>query len=188
MATNIIGLIGYAQSGKDSFASFLLPFGWRRHALADALKKTAYVLNPIVENLDGSGVVRLAWLVDNVGWEQAKQSKDVRELLQRLGTEVGHNLLGENVWVNLLSKRIAESEDDLVVVTDVRFPNEAEWILDLGGSLIRITRPGVGPVNGHASESLLSGFDVAYEVENVGDLNDLADSARVVHNWITAGG
>jgi hypothetical protein len=38
-------------------------------------------------------------------------------------------------------------------------PNEADAIVDAGGQVIRITRPGVGPVNGHVTERALDGYD-----------------------------
>ena len=49
-------------------------------------------------------------------------------------------------------QRSARRQPDAIVITDVRFANEAELVKSHGGEVWRITRPGVGPVNGHASE------------------------------------
>ncbi len=46
----------------------------------------------------------------------------------------------------------ARRQPEAIVITDVRFPNEADMVRSHGGQIWRITRPGIGPVNGHASE------------------------------------
>jgi hypothetical protein len=183
--TTIIGVSGFARSGKDSFASFLIPFGWKRYALADSLKAAAYALDPVVET--ETGVARLSFLIDNRGWEDAKALPDVRRLLQRIGTEVGRTLFGENAWIDVLDRKLDAEAPELAVVTDIRFPNEVEWVLSRGGTYVRIERPGVGPANGHASEQTLEEFIPHYTVDNVGDLNDLYESAKVVHEAVTGG-
>lgn len=174
----LVGLNGYAGAGKDTAAAFLLEDGWTRASFADKLREFAYVLNPIVVQdtpipLDGEDDprfspagfplrvrrehVRLRDLVHAVGWDRAKnENPDVRALLQRLGTDCGRNLLGENVWVDAVMSDLPDGD---VVITDVRFPNEAKAVRDAGGAVIRIGRPGVRPVNGHLSETALDGYD-----------------------------
>ena len=59
-------------------------------------------------------------------------------------------------WVNTARRVIQDILDDgvSVVVTDIRFPNEAQMIYDLGGELVKIERPGLPDQDGHASERL----------------------------------
>lgn len=163
----IIGLIGYAQSGKDTVASFLVEhYGFTRVAFADPMRTALYKLNPIVKP-----GLRLADAVDEMGWEKAKvRIPEVRALLQRLGTEVGRDMFGQTFWVDQAAKHMPSGP---VVVTDVRFLNEAQFIKNAAGELWRIERPGFGPVNEHVSESELSGFPVNHIIMNDGDYKDL---------------
>ena len=59
-------------------------------------------------------------------------------------------------------------------MTDVRFPNEAQRIKDLGGVVWRVKRPGVGPANYHESETALDDWPFDAVLENDGNLVDLS--------------
>lgn len=150
----LIGLTGYAQSGKDTVADYLVEYyGYRRVAFADPLREALYRLNPKIDIADMSGV-RLAAAVDGLGWDNVKvDSQDVRELLQRMGTEVGREMFGQNFWVDRAMQGV--SKFDKVVFTDVRFPNEHYSIKGREGVVWRVERPGVGAVNAHASETAM---------------------------------
>jgi hypothetical protein len=79
---NIIGLTGYAQSGKDTFASILVEkYGYSRIAFADKIRDFLYGINPMV---GCSPTGYLQDLVNLVGWDKAKQEPQVRRLLQDL--------------------------------------------------------------------------------------------------------
>ena len=92
----IIGLSGYAQSGKDTVAELLcLNYGYQRMAFADPMREALYRLNPsIVLNDTDYYDKPLQTLVDEQGWDAVKQNPDVRALLQRMGTEVGRQMFG----------------------------------------------------------------------------------------------
>lgn len=174
----IIGLCGYARSGKDALAELLHDeWGFQRYAFADILKEAALEANPYVSA--GRGYVRLADLVNGIGWEGAKtHSLDARLFLQRLGTGM-RRTLGEHVWLDEVIHRIAEDGPENAVITDVRFPNEAKWVKD-HGHLVRVSRPGVGPVNGHGSETAIDHIEASYDLLNDGDLEDLRWVARLL--------
>lgn len=150
----IIGLSGYAQVGKDTVANYLVEhYGYRRVAFADPIRQALYRLSPKVDIADMRGVP-LAPLVDGLGWEGVKvDSPDVRDLLQRMGTEVGRNLFGEDFWVDQALKGI--SKFDKIVLTDVRFPNEYRAIKSREGVVWRVEKLGIEPVNRHISETAL---------------------------------
>ena len=154
----IIGLSGYARSGKDTVAEYLVEeHGFTRRAFADSIREALLQLDPHI-TIDGTHNISLASAVDKMGWEYLKDlSPDVRRLLQRMGTEVGRNLFGNNFWVDLLIKNATEASTN-IVVTDVRFTNEAEAIRSWGGEVWRINRPGTEPVNTHASETELDDY------------------------------
>lgn len=163
----IIGLSGYARSGKDEVAKILVnEYQFKRIAFADAIRDCIYVLNPYIDN-----DLRVAELVDNYGWEVAKSKDEVRRLLQVFGTEVGRRLLGDNVWIDKVFKQLYDLKD--YVIPDVRFYNEMKSIRHAEGEVWRIDREGVVAINTHSSESALDGFEFDHIIENNGTLDDL---------------
>lgn len=165
----IIGLSGYAQSGKDTVAELLcLNYEYERRAFADPMREALLRLNPKVDSL-----VHVADLVEDYGWEIAKKYPEVRRLLQRLGTDVGRKMLGEDVWVKMAMRDLRQ--DDRIVISDVRFPNEADAIKKLGGKVWRINRKNHSAVNTHASELAMDNYLFDHVIYNAGTLDDLSD-------------
>jgi hypothetical protein len=175
----LIGLSGYARSGKDEAARGLVLLGFRRVAFADRLREILLALNPIVGFVNNVSAVRTKDVITEWGWESYKESPygtEMRELMQRLGTECGRELISDSIWVDLALNGITPDEN--VVVTDVRFPNEFEAIKARGGRIIRIRRPGVVAANGHKSETALDGFPFDAMVNNDKSINILHDRVR----------
>lgn len=180
----IIGLIGKKRSGKDTFAH-ALP-GYTRVAFADPLRQAALALDPFVGRpalpgrLAPQADVRLSDVVDAIGWEAAKDYvPEVRRILQRFGTE-SIRAIDPEFWIRAGVQTI-QATDGPVVVTDVRYPNEADAIAALGGSLIRITRPGfTSEGDPHPSESALDGYRVNFTIANDGTVEALQGRARAV--------
>jgi hypothetical protein len=169
----LIGLTGYAQSGKDTAAKILIENGYTRVAFADALRNMLYALNPIViPGTSGMRVDRLQYLVDKRGWEVAKRQPEVRQLLQRLGTEAGRKVLGENIWIET-ALRGYTSHSAPVVITDVRFDNEAQAVVNAGGHVIKIERPGYARVNSHVSDAGIDPALLSATIVNDGTVKDL---------------
>lgn len=167
----LIGLSGYAQVGKDSAAELLSYWDFERRAFADILREALVALNPTVRYKGDPFPV--ASLFKWHGYEGARAgAPEIRELLQRLGTEVGRNMLGENVWVDAALATCEPDRD--YVFTDVRFTNEAEALRSLGGIIIRIERPGYGPANDHPSEVAMDDYPWDYVVINDGDYTSFA--------------
>ena len=102
----------------------------------------------------------------------------VRELLQKIGTDALRDNLHQDVWVNAL---MVDYNPTLNwVITDTRFPNEAEAIKKAGGIIIRIERPGVKPVNPHPSETSLENWKFDHVIINDGSLTDLTKKIKKV--------
>jgi hypothetical protein len=174
-----IGLHGFAGAGKDTVAKILEKYGYTRVAFGDKLREALYVLNPLVEEGYGGVEYRVQYLVDKYGWDSVKRnSPEVRRLLQVLGTEVGREMIDQNVWVNSVFKAL--EEDKKYVFTDVRFVNEHQAIDSRLGLLVKIDRPGVGPVNDHKSDKGLPDpwFDAS--IVNDGTIEDLNTKVREI--------
>ena len=130
-------------------------------------KECLYALNPII-NYAGD---RLTESVDAVGWDKAKEHKEVRRLLQTFGAEVGRDLIDPNLWVEMTMSGL--NRDENIVITDVRFPNEHEAIKWAYGEIWRVERPGYGPINNHISETALDKHTFDRIIENSGGIPDL---------------
>ena len=122
----------------------------------------------------------------------------VRELLQKLGTEAMRDVIHPNIWVNALFADYKEGfAGDIMkpetyndfklpnwVITDVRFPNEAEAIIKHGGVVLRVSRGKVPPCIGHSqhpSETALDNYDGFYaKIDNNGSIEELTHKIQEV--------
>lgn len=171
----ILGLSGWARNGKDTVADHLISkYGYERISFAAPMKEALYRLNPKI-TIDNVVSTPIRIGVDVYGWDDLKtHGPEVRELLQRFGTEVGRELWGEDFWVNAAIDTIEDGSR--VVVSDVRYPNEADAIKKLGGEVWRIVRPGFGAANGHASEHALNDYKFDHILDNNSGVELLYDS------------
>ena len=194
----IIGLIGKKRSGKDAFARTLVDErGYVRIAFADPLRQMAAGVDPLVGRFPLPGHLQapedgwhLTEVLDAIGYEKAKEIPEVRRFYQRLGTD-GVRAIDPGFWTRIGLQRIAATHEDRldsrarpVVVTDVRFPNEADGIRELGGVIVRIVRPGLVSTDEHISEKALDNYRPDYVVKNDDDLDTLALRARIVNSHV----
>ena len=170
----LIGFTGVAGSGKDAACAALVDEGFTHLAFADPLREMAEAINPIVgRRIDGCDVYYLDAL-RQYGYAKAKELfPEVRRFLQRLGTDAGRNILGQNVWVDASMARADDHGD--FCWSDVRFLNEEAAIRARGGFIVRIDRPGAG-LDGeaaeHASERELEQITPDHIIHNTGTLNE----------------
>ena len=165
----VIGLTGYARSGKNTIAEeFVNHAHFEQAGFSDSLKSILYSLNPYIlcppihfSESNNKIPTRVQHYIDELGWDDAKSIPEIRQLLQRLGTEGGRYALGENVWIDGLFNRPHKAK---LVISDLRFENEASAVRERGGFVIKVERPGVGPANDHSSENI--DFDVDFTVKN----------------------
>lgn len=195
----IIGLSGFARSGKDEAANILVnEFGFKQVAFADKLREVLYALNPLVDieiedyevniNIDERIIhsghteqnIYVQDVIDEYGWGGYKETRfgpEIRRLLQRLGTEAGRQTLWDSIWID--ASLTGHPEDAKIVVSDARFFNEFDAIRARGGYVWRIDREGVGPVNNHASELEAVDYDkFSLYLKNNGTLEEYQDMIR----------
>ena len=165
----LIGAGHAAQVGKDSLADILVKnHGFTRLAFADALKQLVYETNTEVRKL-----------VDVMGWEASKVAHPaaVRQPLVDVGNSA-RRILGEDVWVRAVMDQIVPGRS--YILSDCRFINEIEWIKGLGGSAVRIDRPGFAPLSNVADQALVGYAGWDYIIENDGALSDLKSKVEVM--------
>lgn len=173
----LIGLSGYAQTGKDTVAAILVDrHRYTRVAFADKLKAIAEDIDPIVGRTGHRLGDDLGWLDDCIEtngedrWSWAKRNPETRRFLQKLG-EACRTHIDPNVWIDAALNNAPAGD---IVISDVRYSNEAQAIVDMGGEIWRISRPGVGPANGHISETALDDWPFGRLITNDGTVEDLA--------------
>jgi hypothetical protein len=165
----LIGLCGAAGAGKNTVAEMLV--GFRQIAFADPLYECVAAITGLpaerLRDRDAKEAV-IDWL-----------GKSPRQLLQIMGTEFGREMVHPELWIKIAMARIA---DDLaagrnVVITDVRFDNEAQAVVAAGGECWRVVRKGWRCLDAgtamHPSEAGVSGHLIARTIDNSGTLNDL---------------
>lgn len=198
----IIGISGYAGSGKDSVGLAIrnIDKSWTVKKWAGKLKAIASILTGLPVHLFEDGEAKNTYLGSE--WSTIQHNAlnsitpfenidfvhmmSIRELLQKLGTDAIRDGLHPNAWVNALmsdyksqkfSGYIGDTRQDMDaskwIITDTRFPNEAKAIKDRGGFVIRVDRPGLEPINSHPSETALDKWDFDYRIDNSGTIEDL---------------
>lgn len=96
-----------------------------------------------------------------------------RLALQTLGTEWGRRL-NDGLWAKATLNLIMSSTHDKWCISDLRFRNELDTILDAGGRVIRLTRG--KPKHNHASETDLLRIPLSHfstVIENEGTVAEL---------------
>ena len=111
-----------------------------------------------------------------------------RKLLQFLGTDVMRTI-DPDCWVNVVKNFVntSSSKYDNIIITDARFFNEIDWVLQKGGTHIHIRRQNSDYVGGteHSSETSLdtdSFSEKHYVIDNDKDLIYLEESLQEIIN------
>jgi hypothetical protein len=170
----LVGVTGKAGAGKDTTYQILTAISEvpvYRYALADSLKDEVYehILRP--NNIPREHL------------DDVERKKDYRILLQWWGTEFRRKLFDDAYWLQRLAEKIAthKDEDCIVVVTDIRFPNEADFIKSLGGIIAKVHRPTLttdGAASQHSSEILLESINADFTIENTGGMDSFILQVR----------
>ncbi len=86
----------------------------------------------------------------------------------------------EGTWIEAL---MFNTNADILIISDLRYPNEAQKIRDMGGILIRIDRPDA-PISNDVSDNALNDWtDWDYIIHNKGTLKDYSNQ---IHDLIPA--
>lgn len=194
----LIGLNGRLKAGKDTTFQIikeLYPEA-ERVSFADPLKESAaQALGLSLETLETlkgheeihmefpSGMVMSSTLASHPKSELSHWKLNIRSYLQRYGTEAHREVFGDNFWVDQALPLDLDHSDRLLVVTDMRFPNEAQRVLDLGGHTVRVVRDVQTAHSLHPSEQDIDHM-CRYTIDNTGTLNDLYEEVAAFMKWM----
>lgn len=138
----IVGVIGFIGSGKNTVGNILVEeYGFKSVSFGKLLKDaTALIFNwprSLLEgDTDESRVFRETkdqFWSNSLGWDVTP-----RAALQKMGTEAGRVVFGQNLWTDALFNNLIPDQD--YVITDTRFRNEISRIRKYNGRIIRVKR------------------------------------------------
>ncbi len=147
----LIGMAYKKQVGKDTGGDYLVKtYGFYTTSFACEVKRIAKEV---------------------FGWDGNKDEKG-RKLLQIIGTDCGR-AYSQNIWINKFDEKFGLLiNSSKIVITDVRFVNECEYIKSKGGIIINVTR-NTGVLDSHLSETELDGYTgFDYTIDNNGSIID----------------
>ena len=193
----LIGISGKMGVGKDTLGSILcdLEPAYEVKRFANKLKMIASLLSGIsVERFESQDFKQFnmpsvwnRYKSPTTAYGDQRIKMTVREFLQKLGTEAMRDNLHEDVWVNALfadykERYFGSNSMPNWVITDVRFPNEANAIINRGGIMVKINRTDTTGINkNHSSETALDNWTgFSYEIDNNGTIEDLILHAECI--------
>ncbi|QKJ67458.1 hypothetical protein HQN60_12500 [Deefgea piscis] len=195
----IIGLTGKAGAGKDTVADYLVTQKFTKIAYADRLRddvcfawgiapellterstkeipQTALAISGCQDSRFLQHILIVLAGDDRSQWEiEARMPRAPRWIMQRWG-DYRRALFGADYFLIELANKIAEI-DGHIVVSDVRFDNEAQQLNQLGAWLWQIQRPNLTAVTHHASEQGIKSGWIDCDINNSGTIDHLIENA-----------
>ena len=196
---SLIGLVGKARAGKDTIGNHLASrYGF-------VVGKFAAPIRAMITTLymyAGDTPAEIAdWMEKRKEEQHPIIGASFRQLAQHLGTAWGRCSINKDLWANLAENAATQILDagHHVVFTDLRFPNEADYIKAKGGYLLYVERPSLaakgqglqGEAAAHASEAHIEeiGKSCDEAIRNDSDEFDLKRKVDRRHkNWMGSSG
>lgn len=193
----IVGLSGKAGSGKNTMADSGAFNGYTQLAFASPIKKITKTMFHLEDKHLYDNVVKEQIILDDNGnpkWHIQGVPASPRLMFQWIGTilrsEVAsdyflksmHEEIKKEIKKKLNTHYLWRPKYIKIVITDVRFPNEAEFIRKLGGSIIKIERPSIittTKLTEHESEKDLPANLVDCVICNDGTISELKKKLKI---------
>lgn len=163
--TRLIGIAGPARAGKDTLAGY---------ACGNLLYQHYWFAKPLKE-----AARHMFGLSDRQLYGDLKEVKDKRwrksprEILQILGTEVARDMFHKNLWIMRAEQEFIKCDRRGMIISDVRYENEAKWIRKMGGIVVHVKRANAKKVRKHASEDGIKLHKDDIIIQNNGTITQL---------------
>lgn len=176
----LVVFTGFKGCGKTTASKFLSSaYGFKSLKFADGLKDMLRALGLNEREIEGDLKEEPCGIL---------MGHTPRWAMQTLGTEWGRECISKDFWINLWVSRVRKTlhAGFGVVNDDMRFPNEAEAVKMLGGTIVRIygKNDKEAQEDTHASESHYSTIAADYSLINRGTIGDLHRSVDTMVKWI----
>lgn len=186
----IIGINGYKNAGKDTVADYLVDeYGFDKISFAAKGKQViCETFGITLEQLDewkNDSDMKVS-LADNTitisgtDCDPPRVEMTFRQFIQKLLNEGMKSAYGELFHVDQLLHTNFQHAGFKYVVNDLRFPFEAMRIIELGGYVVRVIRPGLDTSDTHKSEVPLPDELVHFTIPNDGTIEDLQNNVTTV--------
>ena len=145
----IIGLAGPIGSGKDTLAGMLQKSGFTVKKFAGPLYAMAGAIDPVIRP-DMLHVDKQGYLCED------PQLGTRRNFMEKLGTEFARQAINEEFWLILMQNYLDNHTKLLqgvpIVISDVRFENEASMLREAGGHIVHLKPDWATESTGHTSD------------------------------------
>lgn len=135
----IICITGLARAGKNTVADLIQSFLNEKNITCKQFSFALQVKKDLEMFLAQSGF--------DVWTENNETKKLIRPMLVSYGTLMREVSQG-NHWIKELEPQILSDDSQVKLITDLRFPNEAEWAKKLQAKLVHVKRFEVCPLMG----------------------------------------
>jgi hypothetical protein len=195
----LVGIAGRAGSGKSTAADYLeAAYDFQPMAWAEPIKDLLEQLF-LDRGIDHAHLHEPHLKTEPIA---AMYGLSARQLMQRAG-DWGRSI-DADYWVHQLAHRMGMAAarpcdwhpiHDRIVIADVRYSNEAQWIVEAGGVIVRLHRDQAGPAGTHSSESQVDQLAVHVDLVNNGPtltglhalLDGVMDSIGAERRWCRGG-
>lgn len=141
----IVGLVGFASSGKDTVAEYLAKeHGFTTIAFADSIKDClATIFCWDREMLEGKTKESRKWREEVDNWWADKlciPQFSPRWAMTNFGTDLMRRHFNPDIWIINTLRRLEDRADENIVLRDCRFPNEIEALRSMGARIFNVRR------------------------------------------------
>lgn len=178
----LIGITGKKRSGKDTIAEYLIKeHGFVDYKFASPIKnlcKDIFLWDDEWVNGAYKETVDSRWGISPREAQQVVGTELFREHLPK--TLKGFaDTIGAGVWCARFQYWYESLPNDVnVIVSDMRFLNEAEIIKNIGGTLWRVERDGLVSNDTHPSEMEMESIQVDFKILNNHTLEALDEATE----------
>lgn len=171
----VILISGYKRAGKDTTAQMLKEIFEENQlkveilSFADTLKNIACIIFDISrEQLDEfknneTSIGTYEKYNDHLGYE-FEELTNFRKVLTKIGNEALKPILGEDIWVKDIQKKIAASDADIIIIPDFRFKIE-----HINKAItVRVVNDDIVNKETHPSETEIEDFSFDVYIDNTG--------------------
>jgi hypothetical protein len=176
----IVGFIGVVGSGKDHSADkWVFEHNFQRISFADPLRLLISMIFGKDVAYDKYNRFKITSIMVGIFWRQLSG----REFIQKLGDGM-RTIFGDDIFLDVMDRKIESinPESRGVVIPDVRYYNEAIYVLQLGGDLYfcNYQSDRYDCVSDHISEQLAQAFiAMGYETGDKID-SDALKTAKIL--------